>query len=527
MINFINKIMGLKLSPLIACFLAGVIYALPYYFDNLFFLSYISLTVLFIILLNGRRKKIFRYFYAFSYGFYFNLYLWISNLYPFESFDFSNSQAIIIILLACLGIPLYHALLHTLVMSLTKLLPENDYLITIGFGAAWILSEWIMSLGALGLPWGKAALSQIGVLFSVQAISLFGSYFIVIIVVCSSIMFALAIKNKKRLYALIGCIIISVNMITGVILYYIPTKTTDESVKVAILQGNIAMQDKWKSENTEEIFNTYISFAYEAAKNGAEIIVLPESAIPRVFNKNGIIYNSFSTITSEYNVTIIAGVLVDGGEIAGKYNSVVAVYPDGSVSNRYDKRHIVPFGEYIPYRDFLETMIPFVEGLNLGEFTTIAGEDTAIFDVEGMKNGSLVCFDSIFDSLARESVNDGAEILTVVTNDSWYEDSAGITQHLKHSVLRAIENKRYIIRAANTGISAYISPKGKVINKSEALTEAIIYSEVFPVKSKTLYTITGNLVLYAAMAFQIIIIGFNLYKKVKDKKHNAKNSKTI
>lgn len=496
-----------------------MIYALPYYFDGLFILSYVSLTILFTLLLNGRRKKIFRYFYAFSFGFYFSLYLWLGELYPFNGFDFSESQAKILIILACLGIPLYHALLHSLIMSLTKLLPDNDYVLTIGFGAAWMLSEWVMSLGALGFPWGRAALSQAGLLFSVQTVSIFGSYFIVIIVVCSSMMFALALKNKKRLYALIGCLIIITNIVTGIILYYIPIQKGD-NVKIAVLQGNASMEDKWSGEkSTKQIWETYISMAKEAANNGAQVVVLPESAIPTDFNN---IYPSFAKIASDYNITIITGVLMSDNGLAGKYNSVVAVYPDGSISEHYNKRHLVPFGEYIPYNDILKKLLPFIEELQLGGFDNIIGEATEIIDIKGMKNGSLVCFDSIFDSLARENVNDGAEIITVVTNDSWFKDSAGIKQHLNHSVLRAIENRRYIIRAANTGISAFISPKGDVLEKSDALVEDIIYCEVAAVESKTLYTITGNLVLYLAIAFQAVIIGISIYKKVN--KQYAKNS---
>lgn len=520
-----EKIKGLKASSFFVCFLAGVLYALPYYFKQLFFLSYVSLTILFIILLsNGRRRKFFRFFYAFSFGFYFTLYLWLSNLYPFNGFGFSEGQAKIIIVLACIGIPLYHALLHSVVMSLTKLLSNKPSELIIGFGLAWILSEWIMSLGLLGFPWGRMALSQVGVLFSVQTVSLFGSYFIVAIVVCSCMLFALAITNKKRSYAFFGLMIILSNMIVGTILYFLPVETASEGVKVAILQGNASMEDKWSGEkSTFVIWETYLEMIKEAAQNGAKVVVLPESAIPKDFSA---IKKSLLATAVDYNITIVAGVLIESEEEIGTYNSVLALYPDDSISVRYDKRHIVPFGEYIPYRDFLESILPFIGELNLGDFTTIQGEDTAIFEVEGIDNGSLVCFDSIFDTIARESVNDGAEILTVVTNDSWFKDSVGIKQHLNHSVLRAIENRRYIIRAANTGISAYISPKGDVITQTEALTEDILYCEVAAIESKTLYTLVGNAMLNFAQVFYIFIVIFRIYIKIKGRKKDG-NKKTV
>lgn len=525
--KFTEKLKGLKLSSCVLCFLAGVVYALPYYFKYLFAFSFLSLTLLFSVLLRKENKKrFFRCFYAFAFGFYFTLYLWLSRLYPFAGFAFTKAQGVVIILLACVGIPLYHALLHTLTMCLTKLLPENDYILTAGYGAAWILSEWVMTLGKLGFPWGRAALSQVGLLYSVQTVSLFGSYFIVVVLVCSCMMFALALKKRKRLYAYIGCSIILVNLIAGTILYYIPTETASEntkSVKVGILQGNAASNEKWEEGKQKVILERYISMAYQAAENGAKVVVLPESAIPIDFSENSVLYRQFAKIAKEYDVTVLAGVIIEKGEYS--YNSVVAVYPDGSISKPYSKRHIVPFGEYIPYQSFLEKVIPFIRGLNLGGLNSAAGDEAVVFDVEGLKNGSLVCFDSIFDSLARDNVSKGAEIITIVTNDSWFKDSAGLTQHLDHSVLRAIENRRMVIRAANTGISAFISPKGEILKQTESLVTDIIYCDVSAANGKTLYSSVGNITLYAAFAFEIVIIVISKYRKGRSK--NAENSQAV
>ena len=526
MVKLAQKLKGLKLSPGALCFLAGVMYALPYYFKCLFVLSYVALVLLFTTLLQEEnRNRFFKCFYAFAVGFYLFLYLWLSKLYPFAGFDFTRTQGLVIILLACVGIPLYHALLHTLVMCLTKLLPDNDYLITIGYGAAWMLSEWVMTLGKLAFPWGRAALSQVGLLVSVQTVSLFGSYFIVVILVCASMMFALALQKHKRLYAVVGCSVILLNLIAGTALYYIPADAeTDKSVKVGILQGNAASNEKWDKAKREEILNRYVSMAYEAAENGAELIVLPESAIPIAFSEGGRLYDRFAQIAQDNNVTILAGVIILKDD-ESSYNSVVAVYPDGSVSKPYHKRHIVPFGEYIPYQSFLEKAIPFIKGLNLGGLDSLAGDKAVVADINGIQNGSLVCFDSIFDSLARDNVKSGAEVITVVTNDSWFKDSAGIEQHLSHSVLRAIENHRPIIRAANTGISAFISPKGEILRRTEPLVTDIIYCDVYASDSETLYAKTGNLVLYFALAFEIIIIILSVYRKAR--KNHAENRETV
>jgi apolipoprotein N-acyltransferase len=263
--------------------------------------------------------------------------------------------------------------------------------------------------------------------------------------------------------------------------------------------------------------------AYQAAENGAKIIVLPESAIPIEFTENGVLYSQFAKIAEEFDVTILAGVIINKDDLS--YNSVVAVYPDGSVSKPYSKRHIVPFGEYIPYQSFLEKAVPFIKELNLGGLESAAGDEAVVFEIEGIRNGSLVCFDSIFDSLARDNTVNGAEVITVVTNDSWFKDSAGITQHLNHSVLRAIENRRTVIRAANTGISAFISPKGELLKQTEPLVTDIIYCDVTASDGKTLYVLCGNITLYLAIAFEVIMVILSIYRKVRNK--NAKKSQAV
>ena len=147
----------------------------------------------------------------------------------------------------------------------------------------------------------------------------------------------------------------------------------------------------------------------------------------------------------------------------GKYfNSAALINPDGEVIGRYDKIHLVPFGEYIPLKEvfgFLDTVVP------IGEASK--GRDFVLFDVNSLKFGVLICFEDVFPELARAFVKKGAHFLVNITNDAWYGKTSSHYQHLSASVLRAVENRVFLLRSANTGISCFIDPKGRILARVE------------------------------------------------------------
>ncbi|HEY9841618.1 MAG TPA: apolipoprotein N-acyltransferase, partial [Candidatus Obscuribacterales bacterium] len=154
------------------------------------------------------------------------------------------------------------------------------------------------------------------------------------------------------------------------------------------------------------------------------------------------------------------------------YNAAVLTEPDGTMKQWYYKRQRVPFGEYFPYRNFL-TSIPLLGGiidhLNPMHSDTAPGRDAALFNTRYGKLGTLICFESVYPQVARESVQAGANLLVIVTNDGWYKDAIALYQHLGHAVLRALENDRFVIRAGNTGISAFIDSHGRILAQSKPL----------------------------------------------------------
>ncbi len=498
-----------KHLSLVFCLIAGLLGVIPYYCEPLFIFTFISLIILFYIALKQKniRKRVFLPFFAYFIGFYTPLYLFLLELYPYERFGFTEGQAIFIAICSCVLIPLIHASMVSAVMLLSKLFRGNKWDI-LGYGAIWCISEWVLTLGVLAFPWGNISVALTGFLPYLQTASIFGRYFISFITVCGCCAIAYGFFSRERFIAFIGAGAIAINAIVGSVLFFIP-KQNDDAVAIAIVQGNVQSNDKWQSGKAQEIFNNALELTEEAAQNGAKCIFLAESAIPSTFVNNGRIHRSFARIAEEYGTTIVMGVQYsEGGE---EFNSALAVLPDGSVSERYDKRHLVPFGEFIPYADVLGELIPFVAAFNESSTVFVEGTEPVVITTEHGNIAPLVCFDSIFPEFAREGSQNDAELLAIVTNDSWFYDSVGVYTHLRHSQLRSIETGKNTARAANTGISAVINSKGKIICETEPLVTDILYGDIYMIKDNTLYTQIGDIPLLVSF----IILAYFIRNKTR------------
>ena len=466
---FDRAVINKRTSRLLSLLL-GVLASLPYFFENLFVLTFLSLVFQFYIAIKQKSEhnRVFKPFFYYFLGFYFPLYLFLSEIYPYERFGFTKPQAVLVLICSCVAIPLLHAVVESALMLISRVSCGKGWDI-ICYASIWVIGEWILTLGTLAFPWGSTAVSMTGFLPYIQTASLFGKYFITFITAAGCYAFALAISERRSVFAIIGGAVMGINLICGLVLWYIPI-TKSEPITVSAIQGNILSNEKWQSGNADLIFNRYINMTEDAAKKGANIIVLPESAIPQYFTPNGKIHEALTDITHTYDVTVVCGVHYYDKTRQSNYNSVIAVYPDGTLSEHYDKRHLVPFGEFIPFVDTIGKLVPFVAEFSNSSSTLTEGTEPIVLDTEYGKIAPLVCFDSIFPPFAREGVDNGAEMIAIVTNDSWFNDSAGIYTHLRHAQLRAIENRRYVLRAANTGVSAIIDERGQITNKTEPLT---------------------------------------------------------
>lgn len=501
------------------CLLAGALFSLPYFFEYLFWLTIPILAGFFFLLNRFMHGKPFLAFFAFFAGFYIPIYSWLSVLYPMSSFGYTKLQAVLLLIGACVLLPMIHALLAALVMQFSRFLPEGPILRSLGLASLWVLYEWLCTLGTFAFPWGTVALSQTGFGPFLQLTSVFGTYFLVFIIVFISSLLASAFCRKRRLLSfLTACSTCITCLLCGCILLLLPA--SGDTVSVSVVQGNATTEEKWSTESKLEIYERYLSMTEEAAKENVSVIVLPESAIAANFTEGGPLHDSFAEIATRYNCTIIMGILRT--DERGTHNSIVSIQPDGSVSNIYDKQHLVPFGEFLPMKSLLEKIAPSLGEINLGGFSIVSDETPSIIDTGKYKVGCAVCYDSVFPS-PKENV--GSDFAVILSNDSWFEDSPALAQHFRFSKLRAVETGSPVISATNTGISGIIDSKGKVTAQSNALQQEILRSSVTLSESVTPYKYFKNLMIWisAILLLPMFFFGF-IHNKIHSILHRRKKS---
>ena len=438
------------------------------------------------------------------------VYHWFVSFYPLEFTGMSKLGAAGVVIIAVFGLPILAAIfggvMGMIVLRISQL-PISDkfpILLPFTYASAYVLCEWIRTKFWFGVPWGRLSLGQLteGVPYSVLSSSFFGTYFVTFLIVLVSSLIAQAlIVGRFKLRVIISLALVLSNLLCGAIIASIPGKTST-TVKVAAIQANINSRDKWNA-SSKDIYLKYEALTKSAAEDGAELIVWPETAI----TDNRYI-SVVSELADELDVYILFGCFDYTSE--GPQNILSMATPEGKISETaYAKRHLVPFGEYVPMRKLIMTIFPPLAEIAMLSEDLIPGDGSEIFEIEingePIKVGGLICFDSIYEQLAYATASDGADIICVSTNDSWFEDSRAVYMHCAQSRLRAIETGLPIVRAANTGISANITPLGEVTESLEPLIDGYIVSEV-PIQSNANNASVVNSIFLILCAVCVIVL---------------------
>ena len=270
-------------------------------------------------------------------------------------------------------------------------------------------------------------------------------------------------------------------------------------VKVAAIQPNVPLETRWDPANERAIEERVWRLSGEAADAGARWVVWPESAVPRVIERDPEYRLRVETFARERGVWMLLGSigLSDGDDEYS--NSVYAVSPAALVPWRFDKVHLVPFGEYVPLVGHFAALKALVR--EVGSFTP--GRSTMPLPGPAGPTGVAVCYEVAYPSLVADEIERGAQVLATITNDGWYGDSAAPRQHLALAILRAAEARKYLVRAANTGISAVVAPDGRLLAHLDFGREGTITATIRSVPGATpavAYSgaIRGGVVLVAA-----------------------------
>ena len=364
---------------------------------------------------------------------------------------------------------------------------------------AWVVLEYLRGTLLTGFPWSFLAHSQYNFLPFIQIASITGTYFIsFLIVAVNAGLFALF--TKKRISVVYGAVILA--LLLSSFLYGVARLRTDESgkLKAAIVQGNVTQDVKWDEAFKVKTINTYYQATLNAGK-GVNLVVWPETAMPLIFDREPYVKQYIGALPSATGADLLFGTISRDRE--GKFhNSAYVLGPEGREEGVYSKGHLVPFGEYTPLR----TWLPFLEKLSvqIGEF--FPGKNHDPIPTDAGKLGVLICYEGVFPYITRDTVKRGAEVLVNITNDAWYDRTSAPYQHLAFYVFRAIESDRYVLRAANTGISAIIDPGGRIHGKTPIFEPAVIKGGFALKNTMTLYMRYGDyFVLFCAIFLAAII----------------------
>lgn len=499
-----------KILPWLLCPLCGLLFAVPYFSEGWFPLSFIALALLVYLLERPLDGKWFRGFLLFFAGFYGSLYSFLSALHPMTAAGYSESQSLWIVIAAVVAVPLVHAPLSALVLQCGRWLPNGPLFRSAGFACLWVLHEWLCTLTDMAFPWSSVSMGQTGFTPLLQTSSLFGPWGVAFAVVFISCLLGQALARKRILFSLsaAGTMLAAV-LIAGLVIHNVrPAQTVP--FKAALVQGNASTAEKWDTDAKAKVLETYLSLADEAGRNGAKWIILPESAAAANFEKGGPLHLLYADLARKYDAVLLAGILRTDQN--GVHNGFVAVLPDGSVSDIYEKQHLVPFGEQLPFGGLLNRLFPSLGNLGLGGTALVTEETDPVLNVGGTDTGCYLCYDAMFPSGSRGN----AGVSVIATNDSWFDRSpVMLNQSLRFAKVRAAETGKEILRAANTGISAFLDCRGTVLQQTRPHEQAILYADVHVNDSVTLYTRTGNAFVVFSGVLAALLIALTALKKIR------------
>lgn len=396
---------------------------------------------------------------------------------------------------------------------------------------AWTATEFLRAkFPVLGLGWNLLGYSQAFYETVVQSANVFGVYGLGFGIVIANFCVYLAISdkrqaiNKKSLIAYpLSLIAVIVILITSHGVYH-KNKAGDYrgDFRISLIQGNIPQSVKWEAMARNEIIEIYMKLTELAAFEEPSLIIWPEAAFPGYFNRD-FDAQLIKELVQKIEIPVLVG--APAWEIGDKaYNSAFLLEPSGKMDQRYDKQNLVPFGEYVPMPALLGWLAPYAYAMGVSDFS--AGREKTVFKIlnDEVAFSVLICFEDVFPELARQFVGRGAEFLAVITNDAWFGKTGAPVQHLQVSIFRAVENGVPVVRAANTGVSAFISNRGKVLDtvadeKGEELFVTGRKTMALPIDvKKTLFGMGGWAFPYAACFVFVVMFAFFKNSAVRDKR---------
>ena len=361
-----------------------------------------------------------------------------------------------------------------------------------------------------GFPWVLLGYSQVTTLPIAQLASVFGVYGVSAVVASVSAAAAMCVATRStrdRIVAVaaVALILVATGVWGSVRAARAAWTREGQAVKVGIVQGNVSDAQRKDPVQAPRILQDQIRLTRQAIGAGADLVLWPESAMtPYRFADYPAAAEIVRRVAREGRVSILLGSdQLERGKPDKWYNSAFLVRADGTDAGFYRKMHLVPFGEYVPMKRLLFFIGPLVEAIGSG---FDAGEDPTVLRVDGHTISVAICYEIVYPALIRQFVRQGSELLTTITNDAWFGSTSAPYQHFAQASMRAIEEGRYVVRAANTGISGIVDPYGRVLERTGIYEQGMLVGQARFLTTSTVYARWGDLFAYASVGVTAVML---------------------
>ena len=420
-----------------------------------------------------------------------------------------------VMVLLCLALALFPALFGWWMAAWVLALGARAVLLA---PLAWVATEILRAHTLFNFAWCLLGYSQhenLPVLQLARYAAVYGVSFLVAGV--SAVLAYMTVEprpSRRRRAGLAAVAVLAAVWAHGYWLLRTPVPA-GERLRVGLVQASIAQDDKWEPGQAWRNVQRHLDLTRRASDQGARLVVWPESAVPFFFDREPAVADVLRRAARENGVHLIFGNDDrDAGDDERRFRIWVGAKmldPAGQVVLRYHKIRLVPFGEYVPVQSVLSAVGVGKLVQRVGEFTP--GEELATGTAAGHRLAVFICYEAIFPDLVRGFAQGGADLLVNITNDGWYGRTSAPYQHMAMAVFRAVENGKYLVRAANTGITAIVDPRGRVRAKTALFEETVLVGDAGIVPGRTPYTRHGDVLAWACLGATVALTASVLVRR--------------
>jgi apolipoprotein N-acyltransferase len=376
---------------------------------------------------------------------------------------------------------------------------------------AWVATEILRAYTLFRFSWCLLGYSQAATPELIQLAAFGAVYAVSFVIAAVAAALAYAWHERRplpRRAALAGALLLVAAVAGHGRLVLARPVSAERPLRVGLVQASIRQDEKWDAQHLLENFERHVTLTRVAASRGAQLVVWPESSVPWSYDDAPQVREAMHGLARDTGAHVVFGNDDREPQPSGPgrvYVGAKLVDPEGRLVLRYHKVRLVPFGEYVPLQPILTLGGRVAARLVRGVSDFTPGAEATVGEALGRRLGVSICYEAIFPDYVRQFSAGGAELLLNITNDAWYGTTSAPYQHFAMAVFRAVENGRYLARAANTGISAFVDPRGRVLEKTALFERTALVRDVPGEVSDTFYARHGDVFAWGCLAVAVVL----------------------